>query len=324
MSRDRSIDVLRGLSIVIMFYAHILPYYIGSISFFKVERILCSIAAPIFLFLLGHNFSKVINFRKLLIRGFLILFLAIFIDGVIFLINPFYSFDILYLIGISVFILGIINHLSYKFKIIFSSFILIISIIYHFLGFYKFSIYERIIGSQIDLIGSISNMFFNGWFPIFPWIIFPVFGNLVKNYNFIKDLKNWTFLPLTVLSGFFLYNNIYPLRSFSVEVFYPPNLIFIVFSFCVIIFIWKIKSLLDNSMFNFLAQMGRVSLLLYIVHLSTFHLVFSNISIEKFNRLLMLLISVVTFTLFAFLINHFKKKYSNYTKYEVLILLLGK
>jgi uncharacterized membrane protein len=92
IKREKNIDVLRGISITIMLYAHLLPFYLEKTSLFFVERIICSLSAPVFLFLVGYNFGINKKFNLLIFRSAIVISLAVFIDVCVFEIIPFYSF----------------------------------------------------------------------------------------------------------------------------------------------------------------------------------------------------------------------------------------
>jgi len=81
--RDLSIDSLRGLAIFIMIIANSAPYIIPEPHHFLL-RLVDSLAAPIFIFLVGFGISKQFlenpnsqNFKKNLKRGLLTILIAV-------------------------------------------------------------------------------------------------------------------------------------------------------------------------------------------------------------------------------------------------------
>ena len=102
INRHVKTDVIRGLALLLMFFAHSAPYIEdNSLTSMTIFRIICSLSAPIFLFLVGFNLKKGCNLNNLK-KGLFILLSAVLIDLFIWNILPFYSFDVLYLIGFSI------------------------------------------------------------------------------------------------------------------------------------------------------------------------------------------------------------------------------
>lgn len=100
--RDSSIDSLRGIAIIIMVYANLLP--VTDQSYLAATRLLSSIAAPFFVILSGmmlvlsvskHSFSHCLK-RSAMIFG-----IACLIDIICWQTLPLFSFDILYFIALS-------------------------------------------------------------------------------------------------------------------------------------------------------------------------------------------------------------------------------
>jgi hypothetical protein len=322
--RENNIDVLRGISIMIMFYAHLLPFYIETSSILTFERIVCSSAAPIFLFLLGYNFNEKTSFKKTLTRGIVLLLIGVFIDVFVFSINPFFSFDIMYLIGTSVFILRIIVQKSNKIKVYISFVVLLIGFLFQFLGFYQFNISEPGLGEDFGYKDSLLNFLFNGWFPIFPWLVFPIFGNLIKTFDVTKSFNYFWFVITFMISG--VYYFFYPpeFRSFSVEIFYPSSLIYLIFGCSVIILFWTKRMYLEGKMFNFLSELGRVSLFLYAFHLTIYQVLFSNLPLQNIHRVLIFFGFSLQFLLVAYSLNWLKRRWPGYSKFEIFTIILGK
>jgi len=127
-SRIDAIDFFRGLAVIVMIFANSTPYLFDLKDIFSI-RFLFSAPAPIFIFLAG--FTSQINFEKgkqiSFYRIFQCLLMAILIDIVIWRSVPFYTFDVLYLIVSSKFLLLFIQKIN-KPKFIFLILILFISI----------------------------------------------------------------------------------------------------------------------------------------------------------------------------------------------------
>lgn len=309
---------------MIMFYAHLLPFYIENSTILPFERIICSTAAPIFLFLLGYNFNEKTSFKKTLIRGIVLLLIGVFIDVFIFSINPFFSFDVLYLIGFSLLILGLMENISFRIRMYFLLFLVTVTVLFHFFGFYQFDISEPHLGDKFDFQQSLLNFFFNGWFPLFPWLIFPIFGNVIRKLDKMKSFNYMWFVVLIIISWIYFIFNLPEIRSFSIEIFYPAGLPYLIFGFSIIVIIWNKRFVLEGKMLIFFSELGRVSLFLYVYHLSIYQVLFSYLPLHNVHRLFVFCIFSLQFLVFAYFLNWIKKRWPQYGNFEVLTIILGK
>ena len=265
--RDKSIDVLRGISIVIMFYAHLLPFFISGTNISTFERVVCSLAAPIFLFLVGFNFSVKKNVKDNLVRGAVMLLLGAIIDAFVFSVNPFASYDILYFIGLAVWVLTALSAWKPTHIMIFAMILFGVAVVYQYLWSYRFEVYEPNLGDPMVWGDALRNLFFDGWFPFFPWMFFPLIGIWVKRTQF--ELKGNILIPTGVIliSGFIFLFKEHPLRSFSIELFYPADLWFVISTTGVVLVVWKYRQVLNHHSMTWLSELGRLSLFLYLFHL---------------------------------------------------------
>jgi uncharacterized membrane protein len=120
-----TIDFLRGIAVFIMIIANSTPY-IFNLSSYNTLRIIFSLAAPIFIFLAGYTTQMNFENNKLekLIRIFQVILIAVIIDIFVWRSIPFYTFDVLYLIGASKLLLFILNkYANRSFKIFYIIFI---------------------------------------------------------------------------------------------------------------------------------------------------------------------------------------------------------
>lgn len=323
--RITSIDGLRGFAITCMFYAHLIPHFMKSDNtLFLWERIISSIAAPLFLFLVGYNFNIVHNFVRVFKRTVLILFVATIIDVCVWHIFPFYSFDVLYLIGISLVVLYLIKRFN-RTKLLYSILtILIVSITIQFLGFYNINLDEPYLNENYIFSSVLINFFINGWFPFFPWIIFPLAGFLFQSislekpiYKIISTIIFLLIIPIMLLCDF-------KWRPFAVEIFYPPTLLYILFSISYLFFIWSNKNLFSNKLNCFLVPLGKTSLFLYILHLTVYKYFGNYIFQLVDNRFYCFFLFLIFFWFLSFLVNRCKYNWKIFQKSEVLQILLGK
>lgn len=312
INRDVKTDVIRGFAIILMFFAHSAPYvendYLNSNTLF---RIICSLSAPLFLFLVGFNLKKGLTL-PFLKKGLFILVCAALIDLFVWDIVPFYSFDVLYLIGFSVVLFPLWSKINTTFLTGFIILILITAFVYQGIGFYDYNLKEPTLSQLNDfsVLTLTKNLFFDGWFPIFPWISIVIFGYLVKNeaYRFNKLIYIGV---CSFLIGLFLIylNQTSFLREFAVEVFYPFNHSYLLLSFGWIVIIFSLQLNYSSKIFIPLIKLGKTSLFLYAFHLSIYHVLFKQVLdlIDDFY------ISTLFFTLIyiglAYLIDYIKYKY---------------
>lgn len=276
MERNYIIDLFKGLAVFIMIFANTSPYFF-NLNDHLIIRFLFSLAAPVFIICSGYitqkNLSNLeIKKSKLLFRFFQILFFAAFIDFFFWHSIPFITFDVLYLIGFSQLFLFIINK---KYLIHFLFFTLLISILLHNSFIYRFDINEVKLFSLNTLFDEnpLKRLFFDGWFPIFPWLTFFMLGSLSSEFtsSFIKYKK-----PL-ILSSFFLivfffikFNNItFEVRENYLELFYPLNsYALLIPSSVFLLFVGTLNSTLNNNniFINFIINLGKNTLLIYVLN----------------------------------------------------------
>lgn len=308
--RNPVIDGLRGVAIILMFIAHSLPYDKSiKIENLFIIRELCSLAAPVFLFLVGFNFNFV-NQNKTAIRILITLIFAVGIDVLIWKIIPFYSFDVLYLISFSLIILYLIRNLSTRHLILLISLTILFSSAYIFGEFYDFSISEPYLYEygEINLFVLAKNLFFNGWFPIFPWIIFPLIGFLLKkiNFNFKNNYVVSISIVTFILSSILVYFEKNYVREFSVEIFYPVTLIYILLASSSIVLFWNLVHFLNKKTnLIILRSFGKSSLFFYFFHLTLYRLSLEFL-IHKFGILFSIVVELIFLVTISFLLERYK------------------
>lgn len=321
--RDKGIDVLRGISIVIMFYAHLLPFFISGSNISTFERVVCSLAAPIFLFLVGFNFSCKKSAKDNLVRGAVMLLLGAIIDSFVFSVNPFASYDILYFIGLAVWGLTALSAWKPTHIMIFAMIVLGVSVVYQYGWSYRFEVYEPNLGDPMVWGDALRNLFFDGWFPFFPWMFFPLIGIWVKRTQF--ELKGNILIPTAfiLISGFIFLFKEHPLRSFSIELFYPADLWFVISTTGVVLVVWKYRQVLNHHRMTWLSELGRLSLFLYLFHLTVYQIAFALYDFSGLNRILVYLVALPLLIVMAVLVNRFKKANPSYQRNQFALMLLG-
>ena len=201
MERSHSLDLIKGFAVLVMIFANTSIYFF-NFKEFNFLRLICSLPAPIFIVLTGYFtqmnlLKKDAKKRALISRALQILFLATFIDLVIWQNIPFITFDILYLIAFSQLILIFCNSKYFNgliFLIFLGNFLL------PYITTYRFEIddipLQLFVGYKSILIAApLKRMIYDGWFPIFPWIAFALMGALAYKKRLIFSNKsNFFFL----------------------------------------------------------------------------------------------------------------------------------
>jgi len=277
-SRDYFIDQLRGYAMFMMFFAHLLPIFnkTGIDSMF-VYRIISSVAAPLFLFLVGYNFSLNQDFKSVIKKVLVFLLFAGLIDVFLWGILPFYSFDVLYCIAFGYFALYFFNQLRNSLKL--SVLIIFVLGAFIFQFYYSQKLNEPGIFqfNDFNYLVLLQNLIFNGWFPIFPWLFFIFLGSYVRFFQF-NLFRKW--LHIVSLISFFVcsylvyFKGAY-MREMAVEIFYPANFLYLVLACSWLYFVWNLKNYFRQFDNNLIAEFGKYGLLFYVLHLTILHFVTS-------------------------------------------------
>ncbi len=306
--RQFEIDLLRSIAIVIMLYANSFPYLAGfePSSFI---RVLMSLAAPLFIFLSGaSSVLRSNDIRKNILGSFSVIITASMIDFFIWGILPFYSFDVLYVIGIG----GIINSFTKnnsKLLLTFTIVCVLIGSLITYIIPYELELKDVGINefSNYKITDALKNLACKGWFPVFPWLAFAFIGKL---YALNKELINkklfqyfWIILSLTIL--FYVINSktiTQPSRDGYIEIFYPPSAKFLVLAISWILTLIPITIFIcKNFKSNLILLIGQCSLVVYIIHAVINSCFFSNSTVKynQINYFLIFSFLFIWFTLFS-------------------------
>lgn len=325
--RDNTIDILRGLAIFTMVAANMSAENFADPHPFWF-RIFGSFAAPTFVFLAGlmvsyTSFHKEHPIAYYLKRGIAIIIVAALIDVFIWGAVPFSTFDVLYVIGISLPLGKLFFSLNktFQFSIIAILFALT-PILQLQLGYIQDPVEPKINlflskGFQDAIVWK--QFLIDGWFPLFPWLGVSLLGILVGKYRCETEIKkaNATYgiigliLFVCGLITWIIVNPKLIEREGYSELFYPPTLIFfITFLGGAILLLGTIYSIRDNKLINIFSVFGRSSLLMYIVHTALnvyfFHKFFGKYSILPFAGLYFA--HLVVLWIIAFLVQKFTKE----------------
>ncbi|NBW29934.1 MAG: DUF1624 domain-containing protein [Flavobacteriales bacterium] len=312
INRNVKTDVIRGLALLLMFFAHSAPYIEdNSLTSLTIFRIICSLSAPIFLFLVGFNLKKGCNLNNLK-KGLFILLSAVLIDLFIWNILPFYSFDVLYLIGFSIILFPLWLRLNKYLLFGLIVFLFTTTFIYQVNNLYEFSLNEISLSQlkQFSTVALLKNLFFDGWFPLFPWFSIVIFGYLVKN-NIVQITKIIYIGISSFLLGLFLifYNKPTYLRDFAIEIFYPFSFSYLLIAFGWIIILFNIPLNYNSKLLSPLSKLGKVSLFIYVFHLTLYHIFFSKLQNQTTNFYISNLVFIVLFFSVAYILESIKNKY---------------
>jgi uncharacterized membrane protein len=211
-------------------------------------------------------------------RSLQLISIAVIIDLFIWKIPPFYTFDVLYLIGLTSFFLIYIKRI--KSIYILTSIVLIVFIVhislqntinYRFDNDDNTSIYLD--SYQLFLTNSLRRMIFDGWFPLFPWFGIALIGYLAyyikPNSTNQKILVAITVLNTVMFILLFDFKNISPSRNGYLELFYPVSIALIFFILAISSALTLLLSVNLNTskyLINYMQTIGQYSLFVYLIH----------------------------------------------------------
>lgn len=318
--RIESIDILRGAVMVIMALDHTRDYFHWSANvddplnletttaalFFT--RWITHYCAPIFIFLAGTSIYLQ-SIRKsnqelgvfLFKRGLWLIFLEFTVIALAWTFNPTWAFipmQVIWAIGISMIVLGIVVLLKFPFKAILI--IGAILVLGHNLLDYPEAAADFAPGFWWDLfhsgvfsfypLGESRNLIMVYPFPAWTGVMMLgyCFGCFFKkDYDAIKRAKYLKFLGLSVMLLFVILrainlygdpqhwsiqkNLIFSIMSFLDTTKYPPSLLYLTMTLGPAIFLLGIIEGIKNKFTDILVVFGRTALFFYILHLYFIH-----------------------------------------------------
>ena len=196
---------MRTLAILIMLVANTLPYA-ESIVPPNWLRILCSLAAPLFIFLSGYSvhLSRPRTGWAAYIPTIGVLFAAVFVDVFAWRIVPLLEFDVLYLISAGLFINTALRNSPRA--IAFLTVLLLLLAPFSASQFhYRFDMDElSLFSSSATLTNWISmqpihRLVIDGWFPLIPWLSYALLGNAFAYYKKWLLTKRKSILALAII-----------------------------------------------------------------------------------------------------------------------------
>lgn len=206
--RFKSIDFLRGLGIIFMIQIHLGMYLTRFIDkklpMYQFMNFIGGMAAPFFLITIGIGLIISINRRKKqawthIWKRSLFLIIA----GLIFI--NIWQGDILHYIGIYILLSFLFLKLKRPLRIIDANiFLWLAPIILLFIDYQSgWNVLAYKLANLWTVKGFFTNLIINGFYPIFPWVFFPIIGTVIGEY-FIQAIKNrklTTFCIFNMLIG---------------------------------------------------------------------------------------------------------------------------
>lgn len=315
-----SIDILRAFAIIFMILCHF-PIFLSSgtgpnnFLYFFSNHLIGDFAAPLFLVLVGISqaLAATKKSRELLfLRGVVIFLFGMILSVILHHKANLFDWDILPLIGFSIVTLVFCSRQSNSALLIIAFLIIIISPYFrqhsdylHFWGdqiespqfLSKLGIYKKILFDPVAdyspefLARSIfKGFFFNGYFPIFPWLSFPLVGYVIGRKIIRREIEKLLSTFSLQAVGFLLlgfgvaFISVYlnqsnpianNLSSFS---FYPDSFSLILVQFGVVLALFSTVNLYfknnkanleisrQNILVDYLRLISRYSLSIYVIH----------------------------------------------------------
>ncbi len=264
--RNQHIDSMRSIAILIMLTANMTPYLLEPNTPIWF-RALCSLAAPLFTFLSGYTFAMNGTRSNGFKSGLFVLLSAVIVDVCAWGIPPFQTFDVLYLIAFGQFALELLKRLPSPVFWVVSLILILTPTLLQTV--YRFELPDP----QWNSVSYKAYRWaFDGWFPVFPWLSFPLLGYL--SYRWKSPAESLPWVPWLSAAAFIggsiwamIDKSYQPFREGYVEIFYPANLPYLslALGFC----LWLLLGLtqpLSNQRLKYVNLYGRHSMFVYIVH----------------------------------------------------------
>lgn len=274
-SRDVGVDALRGVAVVFMIGANLVPYLLTTPYAFWF-RVWTSTAAPLFVFLSGMMMGRAAASGRLrpwshyAKRGLALLLAAVGIDAGLWGVTPFVHFDVLYLLACLQLLAPKFTTLGVRTRVALIAGVFIAAEPLRDAMGYR---------SPCGHVGYdiLQACLVDGWFPLFPWLglglaatHFGAMGVDLGDRMTRRRVLVWasTFL---VVGGAYLYweNPEHQLRMDYAEIFYPPTLGFMACALGgALLSVAGMRGLGALPGASALALFGRSALLIYCAHIA--------------------------------------------------------
>lgn len=280
--RVLAIDALRGAAIVSMFAANLAGPCLRAPHPMWL-RAFGSFAAPTFVLLAGMMISlpgRASPLPRLLKRAALLLLLAAVIDVVCWGIDPFETFDVLYLLGLVLPIAGLALRVPLAVHgLVALSILLLTPWLHGTVG------YGPLLPDHARHSASLwRRLLVDGWFPVFPWLGVGLLGAALGRLDPLpKPLGTWlapagVALAAIGATSFVLVPPELVTRAGYSELFYPPSLQYLSLSLgSALLALALLHRLTRRYSVGWLALLGRRSLALYVIHVALIALVLDEL-----------------------------------------------
>lgn len=302
--RYLSIDILRGAAVVLMILTHFVenlsPREMTSSQLYDLTAVVFGvIPAPLFTFVSGLSYylwlqqqqsrsrtnKEITNLT--LRRGLFLFGAGIVFNVLVWLPEDAFNWDILTLIGTSLILLAFARHLPIPVLILICVMVLLLSPPLRIVGDYNAYWQEEASYSYDFTVRDIAFGFIaNGFFPLLPWVIFPLAGYIVGvavfengsrsalGWIFLTGIGLMTLAPVSILIGAKTlpligkhYANGFTMFPASTE--YVAGMLGLSMAAFVLLFclIDRRSCSTDTGLFlKFLQRFGAYSLTIYILH----------------------------------------------------------
>ncbi len=282
--RDTSVDTLRGLAIFTMVAANLAGATLVEPHPLML-RLYGTFAAPLFVLIFGMMIAtgskkSAHNLKYYLVRMGLTLTVAALIDVLVWKFYPFLSFDVLYLIGISMPLVYLSLRLNLKQRIALVATIFALTPILQFvLGYsavpsdFFINLWENPV-ENTNLLSIGHHWLIDGWFPIFPWLgvalLGPVIAALREKYAAAKQntmlVLGVALLAVGVVIWLLYPSSLYTREGYS-EMFYPATIGFLLTATGLIVSLFAVVDRKPTlRIYKPLQVLGQVALFTYIFH----------------------------------------------------------
>ena len=277
-NRLGAVDAFRTIAIWIMIVANSSPYALDA-DMGTAYRLICSLAAPLFVFLSGYALfiSQSKHQKPSYSNGFYILLSAVLVDLLSWQIWPFHTFDVLYLIGFA----WLINSFLYQAntKQLGLVILLIVGLSIALSPYWQYQFENPDI--KLNSIQQFNFLWFDfkraiwdGWFPLLPWLAVSVAGLLCAKYHTQRiSFASWrlaisgiAFISLFIWITLTEANK--PMREGYIEWFYPVSLSFMLLIAALFLFVSEaiVYSKQKAQTIQAWQLLGQHSLFVYILH----------------------------------------------------------
>ena len=282
------IDVFRGLAILLMVPANFAPYLADPHPVWY--RIAGSFAAPMFITLSAGMVALQRGKRSLSYyakRGGCVILVGALIDWLLTGILPFTSFDVLYVIGLSLPLAYLIRNWRVRRLWLTATIIFLATTLLQQAVGYDPNVYQLYFTDlhRPHLLRTIESLCIDGWFPLFPWIGFAFLGVGLFRIAIVDAAHKIVLRKLApvgaclaVVGSVLLFVEIPGIESFASgailadrngysDIFYPATLGYLALASGVVLLVATALQRVPQRPFTqLLAYLGQYSMLIYVLH----------------------------------------------------------